>query len=175
MLLVAALVIGCGDGDRPSRTAEESDGRAARDVEILIRMALDRAVVTQRDVPDYDRLQTDGRIIVLNEVLVRVPTDSAAVRYPVGGAALPCSAGVQIVALPMEEIKDLASAGPLYYLRISSINIVGHDATCWVYTDRATPTGAPQFGFGHGYRQRFRRSGQGWVQVKEKTALEVFS
>jgi hypothetical protein len=133
-MLFLALAVECGCtlciSDRwPEVTVPKSP---KDDKEMLISHSLRRAVIEERDIPGYDRLENKDRIVICSEMLGTEP------REHFSPGALPISDRVAFMLLSPEEIRRLGFCKKGFvYLYVSYVTISESTATLELVVSRA--------------------------------------
>lgn len=136
---------------------------ARRRFDGLVATALDRAVVRERDIPDYRLLKDADTIVLSNET---------GTGDPITPAALPHSDDVSLVLASPEHIQEVADAeGDFLYLQVGSVDAEGDRGVITLSTTWARAKQSDLvYLSGGGYELQFRWDGDSWRFVKMVSA-----
>lgn len=149
---------GCFLADRPATEFPTP----ADDRDALIAQALGRAVIEEKDIPDYALLQDASRIVVSNTTN---PFQEGGATVTFTADALPESGEVEFILLSPEEIQRRADEqGDFAYLFVGNVEVDGAAATIEVGTTWARSKDSTVFYLsGGGYRLRYQKQDGRWV------------
>ena len=128
-MLLLVLFTGCVSIQKAvQRLPATTPGVPHSDKELLVSLAIKRAVVDERDITDYNLLPNKGKIIVSSVTMPLTVRDTGH-RDILSAGALPATDSVQFVLLSPAELQRLADKiGSFVYLQPGSIAVEGDTA-----------------------------------------------
>lgn len=159
-LLVSLTGCGLFGGPDTGSILDPAESAEARqEYDSLIRTAIHRAVVAERDIPDVQLLEDKSKILV---------SSRSSEGDTITADALPQDGPVEFVLADPEEIREMANdRGDFLYLRINAFEIAGEVGTISLSTAWAVAEGSDAVYLSRGgYQLQYRKADGAWTYEK---------